>query len=72
MHRSHSALDHQVYRENLNFRTLSAFRAAVMFPYDTSLMLFWEFYSMQMPIFVRASEGEGAEELELLVSGIKV
>ena len=25
-----------------------------MFPYDTSLMLFWEFYSMQMPIFVRA------------------
>ena len=24
------------------------------FPYDTSLMFFWEFYSMNMPIFVRS------------------
>ena len=28
------------------------YRAVVGFPYDTSLMFFWEFYSMGMPIFV--------------------
>ena len=27
----------------------------VGFPYDTSLMFFWEFYSMNMPTFVPSS-----------------
>eukprot|EP00397_Hematodinium_sp_SG-2012_P067969 GEMP01107928.1.p1 GENE.GEMP01107928.1~~GEMP01107928.1.p1 ORF type:complete len:154 (+),score=25.36 GEMP01107928.1:188-649(+) len=31
---------------------MSQFRAVVEFPYDTSLMFFWEFYSMGMPTFV--------------------
>lgn len=26
------------------------------FPYDTSLMFFWEFYSMGMPMFARHPE----------------
>lgn len=42
----------EVYNESLSYAGLGSYRALVCFPYDTSLMLFWEFYSMGMPIFV--------------------
>eukprot|EP00931_Biecheleriopsis_adriatica_P123432 TRINITY_DN98479_c0_g1_i1.p1 TRINITY_DN98479_c0_g1~~TRINITY_DN98479_c0_g1_i1.p1 ORF type:complete len:697 (+),score=140.47 TRINITY_DN98479_c0_g1_i1:48-2138(+) len=42
----------EVYNNSLSYTALSQFRAVVGFPYDTSLMFFWEFYSMNMPVFV--------------------
>eukprot|EP00933_Yihiella_yeosuensis_P033557 TRINITY_DN27235_c0_g1_i1.p1 TRINITY_DN27235_c0_g1~~TRINITY_DN27235_c0_g1_i1.p1 ORF type:complete len:687 (+),score=79.33 TRINITY_DN27235_c0_g1_i1:83-2143(+) len=42
----------EVYNFSLSYNSLSQFRAAVSFPYDTSLMFFWEFYSMNMPLFI--------------------
>ncbi|CAE7301556.1 unnamed protein product [Symbiodinium sp. CCMP2456] len=42
----------EVYNNTLSYRSLAQFRAVVGFPYDTSLMFFWEFYSMNMPTFV--------------------
>ncbi|CAE7707530.1 unnamed protein product [Symbiodinium pilosum] len=42
----------EVYNNTLSYRSLSQFRAVVGFPYDTSLMFFWEFFSMNMPTFV--------------------
>eukprot|EP00913_Durusdinium_trenchii_P017645 g16584.t1 len=42
----------EVYNNSLSYQALSQFRAVVGFPYDTSLMFFWEFYSMNMPMFV--------------------
>eukprot|EP00434_Breviolum_minutum_P029710 symbB.v1.2.026265.t1/scaffold2611.1/size89775/9 len=41
----------EVYNNSLSYQALSQYRA-VGFPYDTSLMFFWEFYSMNMPMFV--------------------
>ena len=34
---------------------ISGMMTEVGFPYDTSLMFFWEFYSMNMPMFVGSS-----------------
>eukprot|EP00439_Symbiodinium_sp_Y106_P036533 s2264_g4.t1 len=42
----------EVYVDTLSYQSLSHYRAVVGFPYDTSLMFFWEFYSMNMPSFV--------------------
>lgn len=42
----------EVYNMSLSYQALSQYRAVVGFPYDTSLMFFWEFYSMGMPMFV--------------------
>eukprot|EP00929_Paragymnodinium_shiwhaense_P051972 TRINITY_DN26074_c0_g1_i1.p1 TRINITY_DN26074_c0_g1~~TRINITY_DN26074_c0_g1_i1.p1 ORF type:complete len:710 (+),score=117.28 TRINITY_DN26074_c0_g1_i1:76-2205(+) len=42
----------EVYNMSLSYKELGKFRALVSFPYDTSLMLFWEFYSMNVPTFV--------------------
>lgn len=42
----------EVYNSSLSYSSLAQYRAVVSFPYDTSLMFFWEFYSMNMPIFV--------------------
>jgi len=42
----------EVYNTSLSYSGLSQYRAVVGFPYDTSLMFFWEFYSMNMPVFV--------------------
>lgn len=42
----------EVYNSSLSYASLAGYRAVVNFPYDTSLMLFWEFYSMGMPCFV--------------------
>ncbi|CAJ1351401.1 unnamed protein product, partial [Effrenium voratum] len=42
----------EVYNNTLSYQSLAEFRAVVGFPYDTSLMFFWEFYSMNMPMFV--------------------
>ena len=37
-------------------RSISQWTTEVGFPYDTSLMFFWEFYSMNMPTFAPLSE----------------
>merc|ERR1711957_1003504 len=42
----------EVYNTSLSYADLAQYRALINFPYDTSLMLFWEFYSMGMPMFV--------------------
>merc|ERR1712032_136907 len=42
----------EVYNNTLTYEELAEHRALVTFPYDTSLMLFWEFYSMNVPMFV--------------------
>merc|ERR1711870_88645 len=42
----------EVYNTSISYLELAQYRAAVSFPYDTSLMFFWEFYSMNMPSFV--------------------
>lgn len=42
----------EVYNTSLSYASLAQYRAVVSFPYDTSLMFLWEFYSMNMPIFV--------------------
>lgn len=34
------------------YRTLASFRATVLYPYDVALAIFYELYSMTMPIFV--------------------
>eukprot|EP00392_Amoebophrya_sp_AT5.2_P014436 g14585.t1 len=48
----------QVYiTERLPYEELAKFRSAVWFPYDTSLMLFWELYSANVPVFVPARRG---------------
>jgi len=44
--------DAETYNRSLDYSTMAQFRAVVEFPYDTSLMFFWEFYSMNMPTFV--------------------
>jgi len=42
----------EVYNTSLSYVELGKYRALVSFPYDTSLMLFWEFYSMNVPTYV--------------------
>ena len=43
----------EVYiKQRMPYEELYQHKAAVMFPYDTSLMMFWEFYSANMPIFL--------------------
>lgn len=42
----------EVYNSSVRYAELAERRAVVMFPYHTSLMLFWEFYSMGIPTFV--------------------
>lgn len=42
----------EVYNNSLSYANLAQYRAVVSFPYDTSLMFFWEFYSMCVPIYV--------------------
>jgi len=38
------------------YRVLAAFRAAVLYPYDVALAIFYELYSMGMPLFVPRAE----------------
>jgi len=48
----------QVYiKQRLPYEELLRFKAVVFFPYDTSLMLFWEFFSANIPIFVPHRKG---------------
>lgn len=42
----------EVYNNSLSYVELTKYRALVSFPYDTSLMLFWEFYSANVPTYV--------------------
>ena len=37
------------------FSTFAQFRAVVLWPYDMDLITFYEFYSMNMPIFMPSS-----------------
>eukprot|EP00397_Hematodinium_sp_SG-2012_P039314 GEMP01042906.1.p1 GENE.GEMP01042906.1~~GEMP01042906.1.p1 ORF type:complete len:312 (+),score=59.02 GEMP01042906.1:798-1733(+) len=39
-------------RTDRSFRTFSTFHAVALWPYDMDLITFYEFYSMQMPIFM--------------------